>query len=160
MHTATFFQLIDNIATLLQIAPPAPAAASLQLIVDEMPVTLLDNGAVQAGSVLFVCDFGPLPGGANRADVLHDLLQSNLYTIGAGAPVFCINPDSSHVLFVGKLAIAQTSAARMLSAFTEFSKEADAWRRNCLHDASTTHQRSLPSRQHRLLGIAQAAKNP
>lgn len=157
MHATTFAELISEIATLLQIAPPAPAAASLQLIVDEMPVTLMDNGAVQPDSVLFVCNFGPIPPGPQRADILQDLLQSNLHTVSAGAPTFCLNPDNSHALFIGKLAIAHTSVHRMLQAFTEFAKEARTWRRNCQSDTPNT-QRALPARQHTLLHMAQSAK--
>lgn len=160
MQTKTFSELISGIATLLQIAQPAPAAASLQLIVDEMPVTLMDNAAVQADSVIFVCDFGALPSGPNRGDILQELLQSNLYTVSTGAPTFCVNADNSHALFVGKLAIAQTSVNRMLNAFTEFAKEAREWRRNCQSDASTNNNRGLPARQHSLLHMAHAAKNP
>lgn len=160
MPATTFAELISGIATLLHIAQPAPAAATLQLMVDEMPVTLLDNVAVQPGSVLFICHFGPLPGGPNRGEILLELLQSNLYTVSTGAPTFCVSADQQHALFIGKLAIAQTSVQRMLTAFTAFADQARAWRGRCMEDAVPNNQRGRPARQHSLLHLAHVANNP
>ena len=155
----TFAELISGIATLLRIAQPTPAAASLQLIVDDMPVTLMDNDAVQPDSVVFACDFGPLPPGTQRATALEELLQANLYTVGAGAPVFCLNADTGHVLFVGKAAIAQTSVNRVLKALTAFAHEARVWRSNCENPAPNTTEFGMPARRYNLLQAAYAANN-
>ena len=154
METRTFAELTAGIAKLLRIAQPAPNAASMQLLVDDLPVTLMDGAAVQPESLVFACDFGPVPQGAARSAILQELLQANLYTVSAGAPTFCVDPNTGHALFVGKLAIAQTSVTGLLEAFTEFAKEADAWRRNCRNAEANPAARSLSERHSSLIRIA------
>lgn len=154
MNTTTFSELINGIAGLLGIPAPGPAARSMQLVVDDMPVSLLDNATVQPGGLVFVCDFGAAPYGPLRNQVMHELLHSNLYMISTGAPTFCLGADGDRVLFSGRLEIAHTSVHRLLDGLGEFASQARTWRQRCQDGDGAQPQRGQQARRH---GLQQAA---
>ncbi|SEK63189.1 hypothetical protein SAMN05216359_102473 [Roseateles sp. YR242] len=104
----------------------------LDLIVNDTPFSLLPaagfDGHIDAVAVFG--DVGPLPQ-VGRAEAAIQLLESNLYLAGTGAPFYGCHPERpGHVLLSGRLPLHRLDpdkALEALSFMATMAEEAREW---------------------------------
>ncbi|RJF92110.1 CesT family type III secretion system chaperone [Noviherbaspirillum saxi] len=123
--------LVEGICALTGIADAASMLEMANFEVNGIPFTLMDGSEIEDGTVLYFCDFGEVPG-ERRADILQELLEANLAMYAKESPSFSINFYTKHVVLTGRIAIRNTTPAKLLEELAWRAHQATQWRQTCL----------------------------
>jgi hypothetical protein len=148
MDDTIYAKLIDGICELGKAAPSRERYERCDLAVEGTLFTLIParDGNGEINAVAYFADVGPLPE-KNREVAAIELLEANLFMIGQDAPCFCCNPESGHVLMVGRMplhAVNPESALQLLSGVAHF---AFSWRESQHEPAQGSRQAAQPGRK-------------
>jgi hypothetical protein len=128
MSQGDYRHLIDRICEIKQLRDVQAKYERCSLIVDEVLFTLVPSAGAQGiDSVAYFCDFGPLPH-ESRALALEHLLETNLYMFGSESPSFACNPETKHVLLLGRVALDRLSAESAIQLLGGLADYAHEWR--------------------------------
>jgi hypothetical protein len=150
MQQGNFYDLLEDICRLANIAEPDRFREKAQLVIDGTTFSLLDSADFEAGTIAYFCDFGPVPDTADRADILLRLLQRNLLMAGVRTPSFAMNYETGMVQLIGRSSLKEVDAITLLNAFAQYAKQAAQWRQTYFLDPL---RRTKPKSQPRLLGM-------
>jgi hypothetical protein len=129
MNQELYAKLIDEICEISKATPSAERHERCDLAVDGTIFTLMpsrDRSGVLA-SVAYLADIGPLPE-ENKAEAAIELLETNLFFFGPDSPSFCCNPETGHVLLVGRMPLEALTAESALQFLSTVADLAFDWR--------------------------------
>jgi hypothetical protein len=124
-----YFRLIDRICELKQLADPRAKHERCSLVVDDVLFTLIPSTRLDGtvDSVAYFCDFGPLPN-ESRTQALEYLLETNLHMFGPESPTFSRNPQTGHIVLIGRMPLDRITAESAIQAMSGLAEFAHEWR--------------------------------
>ncbi len=152
MTQKNFHTLLKDIASLAKMADTERFSDHAQLEINGTYITLMDGAEMEQGTIAYFCDFGVIPIGAERPEILQRLLECNLLMFGVGTPMFSINFETDHAILMGRAELEEIDAERLLKAFVHYAAQAEQWRKTYFLE---TTKRTRSKTHHRLLRAAE-----
>jgi len=131
MALKIFTDLVEDIGKLSGTMLPGADKGRIDMLVDDVGFSLIESIEPGQPSAYHLCDFGVLPI-EYREGTLQRLLEVNYFWYGPASPTFAYNFDDNHVVLMGIVSLASTTAESLLRTFAKHAGLAKEWRRNYL----------------------------
>lgn len=127
MATENFQKFVDRICALAKMSNPSEMYDRAVIEVDGIRFVIHEDEIAGPSDAAIYTDFGPLPQGPEREQVIYRLLDMNLTHFEYAMPYFAVDPMSDHVYMMARLPVNAERATAFLDGLAMYAAQAKDW---------------------------------